>query len=97
MTTSVALPNGEELKQWDGQCLELVDSLLHKHPSGSVLYVELAGRPGPWRWHAALVLDGLVHDAWHPAVRCAPAEYVERVFGRGVEWEVISGDGGGGR
>lgn len=39
----------------------------------------------------ALVLDGLVYDAWHPDVRLPPAEYVAEVFGD-VEWEIIGDD-----
>lgn len=80
---------GYDLDDYDGMCLELVDDLLHAHPSGSILYVEPAG--GPWRYHAALVLDGLVYDAWHPDVRVAPAEYVRKVFGDGTPWEVNPG------
>jgi len=45
----------------------------------------------PLIYHAALVLDGIVHDAWHPNVRLPPAEYVERVFGPGVTWELNPG------
>lgn len=91
---TVELPRGRALREYDGWCLELVDSLLHKHPTGRVLYVgPLDGHP-TWQWHAALVLDGIVYDAWHPMVRLPPAEYVAEVFGGGVEWEVIEGDEG---
>lgn len=73
--SNVDLPT--DLAPWDGWCLELVDSLLHQHPTGDILYVE--PRPGSrmwrrWKYHAALVLDGIVYDAWHPEVRLPPAE-----------------------
>ena len=89
MTPRPALPAGTELREWDGWCLELVDSLLHKHPDGRILYVDLEHGPGPWKYHTAMVLDGLVYDAWFPTVRLPPGDYVERVFGPGVEWEVM--------
>lgn len=83
---SVDLPT--DLARWDGWCLELVNELLGRHPTGKVLYVELPR--GPWRYHAALVLDGIVYDAWHPDVQKAPADYVAHVFGdMDPEWEVF--------
>ncbi len=45
--------------EWDGQCLDLVDELLHSHPDGHTLWIN---NPTPhWTFHAALVLDGIVH------------------------------------
>ncbi len=70
----VELPSGAALQEWDGWCLELVDHLLHQHPSGKVLYVDQPN--ARWKYHAALVLGGLVYDAWHPDVRLPPREYV---------------------
>jgi len=87
MTIAVILPQGEELKKWEGYCLELVNELLHRHPTGQILYIEPWA--GPWKYHTALVLDGLVYDAWYPDVRLPPAEYVEEVFGDVIEWEII--------
>lgn len=93
---TVLLPAGAALAEYDGFCLELVNDLLSDHPAGSILYVECAsseaGRRLGWRYHAALVLDGLVFDAWHPHVRLSPSKYVARVFGNGVEWEIFGGD-----
>lgn len=80
-----------DLDEWDGWCLELVDDLLHKYPDGDILYIELGDTHPLWTYHAAMVLDGLVYDAWHPNVRLPPAEYVERVFGAGVSWEINPG------
>lgn len=95
----VLLPNAEELaREWHGQCLELVNELLHDHPAGAILYVEPPlGEPwlnsiyGPWKYHAVLLLDGLVYDAWHPQVRLPPGAYVERVFGPDARWEINPG------
>lgn len=88
---SVVLP--ADTTPWEGWCLELVNELLGKHPDGDILYVALRDTHPTWRYHAAIVVDGIVHDAWHPTVRLPPAEYVERVFGRHVEsWELNPGD-----
>lgn len=94
MSAVVELPTADVLAEWDGLCLELVNSLLHAHPTGEVLWVE--PRHGSrmwrrWKYHAALVLDGLVWDAWHPEVRLPPAEYVAAVFGAGTPWEMNPG------
>lgn len=92
MSAAVTLPT--DLAPWEGWCLELVDSLLHQHPTGDILYVE----PNPrtrlgrrWKYHAAMVLDGVVYDAWHPEVRLPPAEYVAKVFGEWATWELNPG------
>lgn len=77
------------LSEFDGWCLELVNDLLHKYPDGEILYLEFVS--GPWKYHAALVLDGIVHDAWNPTVRLPPADYVRTVFGDGATWEINPG------
>ena len=78
------------LGHWEGLCLELVDHLLHIYPEGETLWVEPTR--GPWTYHAVLVLNGVVHDAWHPEIMLPPAEYVARVFGAGTPWEMNPGD-----
>lgn len=84
-----------DLSEWEGWCVELVGQLIDEH-GGSLLWVE--PRRGPlaerWKHHAALVLDGLVYDAWHPTVRLPPAEYVAEVFGKGTPWELDPGKEG---
>lgn len=82
----------EQLDAWDGLCLELVNELLHSHPDGDILYIDLEGDPlHLWRYHAAIVVRGVVHDPWFPDARLPPAEYVERVFGSDVPWEINPG------
>lgn len=81
----------EKLAEWDGLCMELVDELLHSHPTGDILYVDLEGDAlHCWKYHEAIVVDGIVHDPWFPDVRLPPSEYVERVFGD-VPWELNPG------
>jgi hypothetical protein len=90
----VNLPTGDALAHFDGYCLELVDHLLHEHPTGKIIYVtpRNGSRIGKrWRYHCALLLDGIVHDAWHPDARLPPAEYVEHVFGKRTKWEINPG------
>jgi hypothetical protein len=91
--TSAKVVFPSDLSEWDGWCLELVNELLIQHPTGSILYVEPSS--GMWKYHAALVLDGLVYDAWHPDVRLPPNEYVEAVFGPGTSWELNPGSNEG--
>lgn len=81
----------EVLEEWEGLCLELVDELLHSHPEGRVLYIELAGHPR-WTWHAALLLDGVVYDAWKPFARLGPEDHVKTFYPEAVSWEVISSE-----
>ncbi len=80
----------DELDQWDGICLELVNDLLNSHPTGSILYVDNLPDDHHWRYHAALLLDGIVYDAWNPTLRLPLIEYVRHVFGSDAEWEVFS-------
>ena len=91
MTLSVDdfLLSRAQLRAWNGACLELVDELLHSHPTGRILYVDHL--TGCWRYHAVLVLNGLVYDAWHPKVRLPPAAYVRAVFGEHDDWEIDPG------
>ena len=59
-----------ELLEWDGLCMELVNELLHSHPNGEILWID---NPIPrWKYHVALVLEGIVYDAWYPNVRLPP-------------------------
>lgn len=81
-----------QLVEWEGYCLELVNDLLHSHPEGQILYVDNLPKDHDWLYHAVLVLDGIVYDAWHPEVRLPPAEYVREVFGDGVRWEIMKGE-----
>lgn len=91
--TRARAPTFPSTATYDGLCLELVNELLHQHPSGRILYVEpLLGDDllGKWKYHAALLLDGIVYDAWHPLLRLPPAEYVAAVFGAAT-WEINPG------
>lgn len=77
------------LDYWEGDCLELVNQLLGTYPEADILWID--PKEGPWKYHAVLVLNGIVHDAWHPEVMEPPATFVERVFGHGTPWELNPG------
>ncbi len=80
----------EQLEYWDGICIELVNDLLHSHPTGAILYVDNLPIEHEWRYHAALVLDGIVYDAWHPAIKgYSPADYTRIVFGPKAEFTIF--------
>lgn len=63
-----------------------------------MLYVEPtigllpSGKEEGWWYHAALVLEGVVYDAWHPDVRLPPEEFVRAVFGENATWEIFGPD-----
>jgi hypothetical protein len=85
--------SAKQLAKWDGWCLELVDDLLHSHPEGQILYVDNLPFNHKWKYHAALVLDGVVYDAWNPDVRLPPEQYVDVVFDDAwVTWEIMKGE-----
>jgi hypothetical protein len=77
------------LAEWEGACLELVNDLLGSHPTGQILCVDHLPHDCRWSYHAALVLEGVVYDAWNPDVRLPPAEYTRQVFGEDAAWELI--------
>ena len=81
------------LDSFDGLCMELVDEALHIWEDADILWVEpVVGDRllGKWRFHAVVVIAGIVHDAWHPTVLLPPRQYVATVFGD-VKWELNPG------
>jgi hypothetical protein len=69
---------GEDLEDYDGYCLELVDDILkwlgpEREARAEIMYMDVPylGDLHPscvqvvgWRCHAVLFMDGLVHDAY---------------------------------
>jgi hypothetical protein len=82
----------DQLEEWDGICLELVNDLLWSHPTGAILYVDNLPFDHRWRYHAALVLDGIVYDAWNPYLRLRVSDYVCQVFGDEAEWTIFDSE-----
>ena len=79
------------LPEWDGCCFELMSEVLCEHPGGDILWVDLKSSH-KWMFHFVPVLDGIVHDAWHPYAMLPPGEYVEKVFpGDYSSWELNPG------
>lgn len=76
------------LDEWEDLCGELADHVLHAFPKAQILYVELIDHE--WGWHMVPVIDGIVHDAWHPASMLPPDQYVYEVFkDHATTWEVV--------
>ena len=78
----------DPIKIFDGFCAELTDCIIHWMGSDivSILYIK-----GPldfedecdyWRYHQVPLVNGLVHDAWHPTLILPPNEYVIAAFPR---------------
>lgn len=82
--------HGETLEEYDGICGELTDSIIHwlGKESVNILYVEraaanscLLARCGKqWWYHMVPIIDGFVHDAWHPQYVAAPKRYAAVIF-----------------
>lgn len=92
----VVLPSGVELDEWEGCCIDLAGSLQETY-GGDLLYIEGDDLRGPdgtaWKWHAALLRDGVVYDAWFPHLRLPPDDHVLEAFGpeAGARWEINPG------
>lgn len=84
------------LERFESRCMELVDEVLHRHPDADILWVDLEMPDDPlsffdWMYHAVPVINGLVHDAWHPEAMLPPPEYVDEVWSdRNPEWGLMS-------
>jgi len=89
---------GITLEEVDGQCGEVCDEVLRKHPRASILYITPSdpddsflmytpdGTCYDWCYHMVPVVDGVVHDAWFPDRLLPPEEYIV-IFGD-CEWEI---------
>jgi len=75
------------LDHFDGLCGELADEVLHQYPDAQLLHIEdrrsfyiesIAGYV--WSYHMVPVIDGVVHDAWHPESILPVEEYIKKVF-----------------
>lgn len=75
------------LDQFDGLCGELANEVLHEYPEAQILYIEserdsyIESVYGYiWSYHMVPVIDGYVHDAWHPNFILPVDEYINAVF-----------------
>lgn len=80
---------GEDIEDYGGYCGELVDDVLHHidRDDAEIMYMDVPGlgdlypvgnRPS-WRFHMALFIDGLVHDA-HMEEAMSVADYLRALF-----------------
>lgn len=79
LATEYLRATNQTIDDYDGLCGELVNDL-QKTGNGDdhIIYVE--GDIG-WRYHMALLRDGLVHDAWCDAGALPPREWLIEMFG----------------
>lgn len=86
---------GERPEAYSGHCYDLA-TLAHAHLGSRTLVVEPVGgslaaspryatkahhaRRYAWCFHAAPVVDGLVHDVWFARLLLPPAEYVAQAW-----------------
>ena len=79
----------EQLEDYEGICGELTDGIIHwlGESRVSILHLEerfggllLRSDGGAWIFHMVPIIDGNVHDAWHPHLVLPPTEYIEQAF-----------------
>ena len=89
---------------YDGLCGELADEIVHWLGTERVELLYIAPRKesgfflnplgGLWHYHMVPVIDGLVHDAWHPLEVMAPKPFVRNIFGlRTSRFTLYKGNG----
>ncbi len=92
----------ESIDDYEGMCGELADGIIHWLGENRVSILHLEERSGglllrlngaDWVFHMVPIIDGIVHDAWHPHLILPVAEYVERAFpGQAVRAEHFGGE-----
>jgi len=56
----------EELRdEFSGVCVEFAGELCERVPGSKLAYFDNLNHPA-WKYHAAMVFDGWVHDLWYP-------------------------------
>lgn len=52
---------GQTVEDYDGFCIDLAGDVVENFGGEAIIWQDDAG---PWRYHAAAVVGGVVHDAW---------------------------------
>lgn len=85
LATAFLMARNESLDDWDGLCVDLAGEVAGY--SGRIVYVEpskgtvsnqllLRG----WKWHAAALIDGFIHDAWSSGPAVPLIDWVRSMF-----------------
>ena len=80
---------GEDIEDYGGYCGELVNDVLHHigRDDAEIMYMDVpgiddlypVGNLPSWRFHMAIFIDGLVHDA-HMNEAMSVADYLRAMF-----------------
>lgn len=78
VATAFLLSQNAQLEDYEGYCGELVNDILNSLngvSNVSILHLEGVNKENlqsitgyEWNYHMVLVIDGMIHDAWHPDV-----------------------------
>lgn len=75
LATRYLQESGQQLADYDGSCMELVNDMMgwvkqdfhHIWIEGAEGQdIRPSGRTAVWKYHAAMIVGGLVHDGWFP-------------------------------
>jgi len=69
---------------WDGACIDFAGELIDSIGKGRLAYFNTDLNPD-WKYHAAVVVDGVVHDLWQDSPIPLP-EYLPKIGAVSVEY-----------
>jgi len=68
-------------QEYDGCCIDFAGDFIEANKQGRLAYFNDIGHP-IWKYHAAVEIDGMIHDLWFEAV--LPTEqFLSEVLGGG--------------
>jgi hypothetical protein len=75
----------EARADWEGQCIDFAGDLEAAVGVGRIAYFETPDNE-VWKYHAALEIDGMIHDLWHDGPALPLAEYMNTIGASTVEY-----------
>jgi hypothetical protein len=69
----------------DGSCIDFAGDLIDHLGKGRLAYFELPYHP-QWKYHAAVEVDGMIHDLWRDESEPVPLPEYERFIGGTAEY-----------
>lgn len=71
-------------EEYEGACIDFAGDFLDAIGKGRLAYFNDVGSP-LWKYHAAVEIDGLIHDLWFAAV-IPTADFLELLGGGWVDY-----------